>query len=81
MKQAIIIPSLNPCEQLTALVDKLLNLGAERIVLVNDGSSADYLPIFDALSTKFNLESCNLFCLYALRSSSSRRRVSVISIK
>ena len=46
MNQPIIIPSLKPCRELTKLVDKLLFLGATNIVLVDDGSGAEYKPVF-----------------------------------
>ena len=52
MKQIIVIPSLNPGQELTELVDKLLGLEAGRIVVVNDGSAAEYLPVFDALNQR-----------------------------
>ncbi|MCL2675429.1 MAG: glycosyltransferase family 2 protein [Firmicutes bacterium] len=50
MNQVIVIPSLNPCPQLPLLIDNLIEGGADKIVLVNDGSKAEYLHIFDNLA-------------------------------
>lgn len=43
---AIIIPSLNPDEKLLALLADLREAGFERLLVVNDGSSADYDEYF-----------------------------------
>lgn len=45
---AVIIPSLEPDHRLTELLQELRNAGFTRIVVVNDGSAADYDAFFDA---------------------------------
>lgn len=45
---AVIIPSLEPDQRLTMLLQELRANGFTRIVVVNDGSSADYNAFFDA---------------------------------
>ena len=52
MNQPIIIPSLKPCVQLTNVVDRLLELGATNIVLVDDGSGEQYASVFEQLVAK-----------------------------
>ena len=47
----ILIPSLEPDERLPAYVRKLKEGGFGRIVVVDDGSSADYQPIFQEVET------------------------------
>lgn len=49
MKHAIIIPSLNPGLELISLTDELIRMGADKIVIVNDGSDADHAHIFNQL--------------------------------
>ena len=46
----ILIPSLEPDDRLPAYVQKLQERGFERMVIVNDGSSEKYDPIFNALA-------------------------------
>ena len=46
----ILIPSLEPDDRLPAYVRKLRERGFTRAVIVNDGSSEKYQPIFDELS-------------------------------
>lgn len=46
----ILIPSLEPDGRLPAYVAKLLERGFTRAVIVNDGSSEKYQPIFDQLA-------------------------------
>ncbi len=46
----ILIPSLEPDDRLPAYVRKLFERGFTRAVIVNDGSSAKYQPIFDELA-------------------------------
>ena len=46
----ILIPSLEPDDRLPAYVARLHEQGFERIVIVDDGSSAAYQPIFTRLS-------------------------------
>ena len=42
----VVIPSLNPDEKLSGVVQDLLTLGFDDIVLINDGSCAEYVPNF-----------------------------------
>ena len=42
----IVIPALNPPASLSAYVEALVNEGFSRIVVVNDGSRTDKLPVF-----------------------------------
>lgn len=51
-KAVILIPSLEPDDRLPAYVAQLLERGFEHVVIVDDGSSAPYQPIFEALSQK-----------------------------
>lgn len=44
----VILPSLNPDEKLTAVIDGLLEYGFTDIVLINDGSDQDHLHYFEA---------------------------------
>ena len=46
----ILIPSLEPDDRLPAYVRKLRERGFTRAVIVNDGSSEKYQPIFDELA-------------------------------
>lgn len=46
----ILIPSLEPDDRLPAYVQKLLERGFTKAVIVNDGSSEKYQPIFDQLA-------------------------------
>lgn len=48
-KCAVIIPVLNPVEGLINYVAELLNKGAPQIIVVNDGSDEELLPIFEKL--------------------------------
>ena len=47
MKPAVILPVLNPDEKFTNFVRNLIESGFEDIVVVNDGSSADYDHFYD----------------------------------
>jgi putative flippase GtrA len=47
VKVAALIPSLNPDQLFTQVVDDLARAGFERIYLVNDGSGREYLPLFE----------------------------------
>ncbi|MDD3186925.1 MAG: bifunctional glycosyltransferase family 2/GtrA family protein [Bacilli bacterium] len=49
MKIAVLIPSLNPDEKLINYVQKLIETGFEKIIIVNDGSNSDYDKIFNQL--------------------------------
>ncbi len=46
----VLIPSLEPDDRLPAYVSELMASGFSRIVVVNDGSSPDYQPVFDRIS-------------------------------
>ena len=46
----VLIPSLEPDERLPAYVRELMDSGFSRVVVVNDGSSADYQPVFDRIA-------------------------------
>jgi len=48
----ILIPSLEPDERLPAYVDALLERGFAHVVIVDDGSSEKYQPIFNGLAEK-----------------------------
>ena len=47
-----LIPSYKPDEKLPELIDKLQELGFTKIIVVNDGSPKEYLPLFDALKKR-----------------------------
>jgi len=47
MNSVILIPSLNPDEKLIDYIDRLAAHGFDRIIVVNDGSSADYDSFFE----------------------------------
>lgn len=48
----ILIPSLEPDNRLPAYVDRLLERGFNHVVIVDDGSSAAYQPIFQDLEAR-----------------------------
>ena len=48
-KIVIVIPSLSPDNNLLVYVKELINNGFSKIVIVNDGSSKEYDPIFNKL--------------------------------
>ena len=48
----VLIPSLEPDERLPVYVDALLAADFGQIVIVNDGSSAQYDAIFDSLAAR-----------------------------
>lgn len=50
-----LIPSLNPDEKLIKYVKELIEIGFEKIIIINDGSSKKYDKYFDELS---NLKEC-----------------------
>lgn len=52
MNVTVLIPSLNPDQTLPDVVEALQARGVSDIVLINDGSRADTLPIFEALQAK-----------------------------
>ncbi len=47
MNIAAIVPSLNPDAAFTQVIDGLVSAGFGRIYVVNDGSSIDFLPLFE----------------------------------
>ncbi|NLC72885.1 MAG: glycosyltransferase [Ruminococcaceae bacterium] len=49
---AVVIPSLNPSEKLSIVVEELLNIGFNDIVVVNDGSTAEFSHIFEEIEKK-----------------------------
>ena len=49
MKTVVLIPSLNPNEQLCQVIEGCMALGLTRVVVVNDGSGKAYQPIFDVV--------------------------------
>lgn len=48
----VLIPSLEPDERLPRYVDSLLDAGFGLVLIVNDGSGPEYLPIFDRIAAK-----------------------------
>ena len=48
----VLIPSLEPDERLPKYVDSLIDAGFGLILIVNDGSSQEYDPIFDSIEEK-----------------------------
>ena len=46
----VLIPSLEPDERLPKYVDSLIDAGFGLILIVNDGSSEEYDPIFDSIN-------------------------------
>ncbi len=52
MRPVILIPSLNPDQRLVDLVDDLIQSDFTDIIVVNDGSRQNCLPIFDVLAEK-----------------------------
>lgn len=53
---AVIIPSLEPDQRLIVLLRELRAEGFARIVVVNDGSSADYNAFFDAAHNEYGCD-------------------------
>ncbi|MCF0228977.1 MAG: bifunctional glycosyltransferase family 2/GtrA family protein [Parasporobacterium sp.] len=47
MNYAVVIPTLNPDSKMTDFVDVLVSSGYEKIILVNDGSSAETVKYFE----------------------------------
>ena len=52
MENVIIIPSLNPGQELVSLTDELVKMGANKIVIVNDGSDDNHSHIFRQLISR-----------------------------
>ena len=52
IQAAILIPSLEPDDRLPAYVDKLCESGFRHVVIVDDGSSEKFQPIFDDLERR-----------------------------
>lgn len=55
----IIIPSLDPNQELIYYIDSLINIGFKKILVVNDGSLAKYNHIFKAIS---RMKNCVVLC-------------------
>ena len=55
MNIVVVIPSLNPTEQLSVLIAKLVECGMRKIVIVNDGSLAQTGNIFHTIQEKHPL--------------------------
>lgn len=51
-RAVILIPSLEPDDRLIAYADRLMEGGFRHIVIVDDGSSEKYQPIFSAIDAK-----------------------------
>lgn len=51
-KSVIIIPSLEPGDELIPYVNELIANGFNRIIVINDGSNSSYNEIFSTLATK-----------------------------
>lgn len=51
-RAVVLIPSLEPDDRLPAYVDALIASGFRHLVIVDDGSSEKYQPIFDAIDAK-----------------------------
>jgi len=56
-KCVVVIPALNPMDNLVSFVAELINEGIPHVIVVNDGSAPAYDPIFKKLST---MDSCTL---------------------
>ncbi|OJV64006.1 MAG: hypothetical protein BGO41_07065 [Clostridiales bacterium 38-18] len=52
MNPIIIIPAYNPNHRLIELVDDLIRFNFNEIIIVNDGSEVETLPIFESLSLR-----------------------------
>lgn len=50
----VLIPSLQPDEQLLIYLDELIKHGFENILIVDDGSGTDYSSVFDQVSQKLH---------------------------
>lgn len=51
-KAVVIIPALEPGDELIPYIDELITAGLEKIIVINDGSNPTYDPIFNAISEK-----------------------------
>ena len=47
MKVVVLIPALNPDDALVNTVRECISLGLRHIIVVDDGSAAEYQPVFD----------------------------------
>ena len=50
MDSVIIIPTNNPGRELVSYVEELISACVPHVIIVNDGSDADYSQIFEELS-------------------------------
>lgn len=50
MNVTVVLPSLNPDDKLRQTIEGLIHVGFTDIILVNDGSDEDRLPLFDSLN-------------------------------
>ncbi len=48
---AVLIPAYQPDEKLTVYIEKLIEYGFKRLIIVNDGSKPECAPIFDEART------------------------------
>ncbi|NMC55663.1 MAG: glycosyltransferase [Eubacteriaceae bacterium] len=51
---AVLIPSLNPSENLIAYIKDLVNAGIKKIIVVDDGSKEDAQPYFKLIEKKYD---------------------------
>lgn len=57
MNLPVLIPAYNPDESLISVIRSLIQHGAQHIIVVNDGSKAEYEPLFDKITT---IEQCHV---------------------
>lgn len=55
MKPIVIIPAYNPDEKLIPVIEKLYDMGLQTVV-VNDGSAAECIPIFNMLRLRYGCD-------------------------
>ena len=53
---AYLIPAYQPSSELIKVVQELRSLTAAPLIIVNDGSGSDCLPVFEALSKMENVQ-------------------------
>src|SRR4051794_18059528 len=52
MKPSFLIPAFEPDHRMVELVDRLLALGADDLIVIDDGSHRDKQALFDGLARK-----------------------------